>query len=344
MKILYITCLNSEKEKYDGERIKNTLIFNSLKKYSDVDVIDFTTHKYWNIFKTFWCGLFKKKKYDYIFISKDPHGANIIRKVLSIGRVNPDKVVYFEIGPFLYSRIMEGSINKKTFIKDKLIIVETASMKEELESIGFERIDIFPNFKPIFEIPFNEQQYPKETLKLVYLSRIEDKKGIYDLVDCLKTINEDKTLFTLDVYGRPQNKNEEERIYKIDKELPYVSYKGKIDIDGPEAYKELSQYDLHVFPTKYSEGFPGTIIDFFIAGVPTLASSFKRSNDILTDKDSIIFEQYSKEDLLKTLRFIYDNQTELIELRKHSFDRRKDYSVQAFERYLEQLLDRLNGK
>ncbi|MCR4661085.1 MAG: glycosyltransferase [Clostridia bacterium] len=337
MRILYLTCLISKKEKYDGERIKNTLVFDSLKKISDVDVIDFTKNKYINVFKTFWVTFFKKKKYDYFIISKDPHGANVIQKILNITRIPSSKIIYFEIGPFLYDRILNGSIKKETFINDRLIVVETKSMKRELESLGFKNVDVFPNFKSIYNIKFNDKKYPKNVLNLIYFSRIEDQKGIYDLIECLKEINEHAIKYTLDVFGRPQNKNEEERIVDICNKYSYLNYKGKLDINGSNSYEQLSRYDLHVFPTKYAEGFPGTIIDFFIAGVPTLASSFARAKDILSSNDSIIFKQGDRKDLLNKLKYIYENQSLLSVLGKNSYCRKDEYSIKAFDLYLSKI-------
>ena len=336
--ILYIAYLNSEKEKYDGERIKSTFIYDSLKKKANVDVINLSVHKLFNTFRIFWCALFKKKKYDLVIISKDPHGANIIQKILKFVKYPSSKINYFEIGPFLYDRILNGSIKKETFIKDKLIVVETLSMKNELVSLGFDNIDVFPNFKPVYSIKFNEQKYPKDTLNLVYLSRIEEQKGIYDLIDCLKVLNKDKLKFRLDIYGRPQTKFDEDKLNQLVAGCEYINYLGKIDINCAEAYEQLSKYDLHVFPTKYSEGFPGTIIDFFIAGVPTLASTFARSNDILKETDSILFKQFDNEDLSNKLKYIYSNQNILSKLRKESFKRSNKYSIEAFDLYLEKVL------
>lgn len=341
MKILYLTCLISKKEKYDGERIKNTYIFNSLKQVAQVDTIDFTKSKYFNVLKTLWVGIFRKKKYDLFIISKDPHGANVIQRILNFAKVPSNKIVYFEIGPFLYDRILKGSIKKETFINDRLIVVETNSMKNELKSLGFENLDVFPNFKNICKVSFNEKQYPKNTLNLVYFSRIEEEKGIYDLIDCLKSINQQSLKFTLDVFGRPQNNTEEKRILDLCRQNSFVDYKGKLDLIDDKSYKVLSKYDLHVFPTKYPEGFPGTLIDFFIVGVPTLASSFARANDILTKNDSIIFKQGDNNDLTNKLKDIYSNQSLLVELGKNSYQRKDEYSVNAFNMYLKKLLDNI---
>lgn len=338
-KILYISCLNTLKEKFDGERIKCTLIYDSLKKYTDLSLINLSKHKIINTLAIFFKTLFCKKKYDYVVISKDAHGANIIQKILKLSRYPLDRVVYFEIGPFLYDRILNGSVKKETFIKNKLIVVETESMKEELQSLGFERISVFPNFKPICRIDFNEQKYPKDVLKLVYLSRIEEPKGIYDLIDCLTKLNNEKTRFTLDVYGRPQTKDEENRIRELSDKYDFVNFLGMMEVGNKESYEKLSNYDLHVFPTKYREGFPGSIIDFFIAGVPTLSSSFARSHEILSEKDSIIYKQGDNADLSNQLAYIYDNQDKLVDLRKNSFARREQYSVESFEKFLEVLLE-----
>lgn len=338
IKVLYISCLNTSKEKFDGERIKCTLIYESLKKFVDLSVINLSTHKIINTLAIFFKGLFGKRKYEYIVISKDAHGANIIQKILGLARYPSNRIIYFEIGPFLYDRILNGSIKKKTFIKDRLIVVETDSMKKELESLGFERISVFPNFKPICRIDFNEQVYPKDVLHLVYLSRIEEPKGIYDLIDVLVLLNKDKVRFVLDVYGRPQNKDEEAKITELSNKYDFINFMGMMEVGSKESYEKLSSYDLHVFPTKYREGFPGTLIDFFIAGVPTLSASFARAHEILTDKDSIIYKQGDNEDLLNKLNYIYNNQNILKDLRLNSFARRDMYSVEAFEEYLRCLI------
>ena len=172
---------------------------------------------------------------------------------------------------------------------------------------------------------------------MVYLSRIEEPKGIYDLIDVLVLLNKDKVRFVLDVYGRPQNKDEEAKITELSNKYEFVNFLGMMEVGSKESYEKLSIYDLHVFPTKYREGFPGSIIDFFIAGVPTLSASFARAHEILTDKDSIVYKQGDNKDLFNKLNYAYNNQRVLKELRLNSYARRDMYSVEAFEEYLSQL-------
>lgn len=337
-RIIYISGLNKKRRKYDGERIKNTLIFKSLIKKYDVTLINLSVLKILRTMKIFIYALFGKKKYDYVIISKDPHGANIIHRVLKLVKYPFNKVIYFEIGPFLFDRINNGSIKIETFINDRLIVVETPSMKRELESLGFKNIDVFPNFKPVVNIDFVTKKYPIDTLNLVFLSRIEEPKGIYDLIDVLSIVNNQNIKYRLDVYGRIQSNEDKQKLENYLKKFSFVQYKGKMDVGSVESYRKLSEYDLHTFPTKYAEGFPGSIIDFFIAGVPTLASSFARAHEILSSDDSIIFEQFNNNDLLNKLEYIYKNQDILLSLRENSYKKRHMYSTESFEEYLDKII------
>lgn len=337
-KILFIGSLNTKKFKYDGERIKSTIMFNVLRKNFETSLVNLSTHKIVNTLRLFFIGLFYRNKYEKVVLSKDPHGANIIIKILRFTRFPLSKIYYFEIGPFLYDRIINGTIKKETF-DDIKIIVETKSMKPELESVGVKVYDIFPNFKHIIDVPFLEQKYPKKILKLIYFSRIDEMKGVYDLMEVVNELNKDNTIFDLDIFGIESYNYDESRFKQLLASGKGIEYKGKIDLSSEKEYSLLSTYDLHVFPTKYPEGFPGTIIDFFIAGVPTLSSTFKRAYDILTDSDSFFFEKSSKDNLTKKLMFIYNNQTILYEKRLSSFKRREEFSVGKFEHYIKKLLD-----
>lgn len=338
LSILYISGLNKKRRKYDGERIKNTIIFKTIKKKYNVSLINLSIFKVINTIRIFLNGLFLKRKYDYIVISKDPHGANIIHKLLKLAKYPSNKIIYFEIGPFLYDRILNGSIKIETFINDKLIVVETPSMKKELESLGFNNIDVFPNFKPEVQIDFLKKKYPTNVLELVFLSRIEEKKGLYDLIDTLALLNSKVVRFRLSIYGRIQSKEDANRLNEYLKKYSFLEYKGKLDVGSKNSYIELSNYDLHTFPTQYTEGFPGSLIDFFIAGVPTISSSFARAHEILSQNDSIIYKQFDNKDLYNKLEYIYQHQELLIKLRKNSFEKRKQYSVTSFENYLDEIL------
>lgn len=333
-KILYIASTNTKKNHFDGERIKSTLIFDTLNKYFVTDLINLSRFKIFNTLKIAFISCFFKKKYSKIIISKDPHGANIIHKIFKFYKVDFTKVYYFEIGPFLYDRILAGNINKNTFLYDKLIIVETNSMKDELASLGFKNLIVFPNFKKIPSLDLIQQNYPKKSLKLVYFSRIEEMKGIYDLINAIKIVNSESIKYELDIYGLLMSKKDKIHLNELIKNTNEIKYKGTFNIKNESSYKILQQYDLHAFPTKYAEGFPGSLIDFFISGVPTISSTFRRSGDILSEQESYFFKQNDIDDLIYQLNSIYENQNTLNLKRKNTYLKKDNYSIEKFNEFV----------
>ena len=70
-------------------------------------------------------------------------------------------------------------------------------------------------------------------------------------------------------------------------------------IEGIDSYYRLQQYDLHVFPSRFVfECAPGSIMDMFIAGVPSLSSTFKSAESLYLIV-ILSFEQGNYDDLVK---------------------------------------------
>lgn len=337
--IMYIASLNTKKDRFDGERIKSTLIYESLIKFTKIfSLINLSKNKVLSVIKLIIVSLFCKHKIDYFVISKDPRGAKIIEKILNFCLVNHKKRIYFEIGPFLYDMLSKKNVNPSLFSKNKYVVVEAKSMKKELELFDFKNILIFPNFKRKPSVTIEKKNYPKKIVKLIYLSRIEEQKGIYELVDAVKVVNKIDVKYELDIYGMFMSKSDETRLFDEIKGQNEISYKGKLDMSQESSYGIISKYDLHVFPTWYDEGFPGTLIDFFFVGVPTISSSFLRSKDILSNEDSFIYKQHNKADLIKSLRYIYENQDLISKKGAKTFELGNLYTSVSFDAFIKELI------
>ena len=335
-KVLYIASLSTKNDKYDGERIKSTLILSALEKKAIVKTLNLSKHKLLTTIRLVFYSLFRKNHFDNIVISKDARGAKIIHSILRKCSVYMKKVVYFEIGPFLYDIIETNNGLKTLFLEDGCIIVETEMMKNDLIKFGFTNVVVFPNFKQIPSLSLTKKQYPKKVLNIVYFSRIEEMKGIYDLIEVIKRVNKTGVKYTLSIFGMFQTKNDKKRIEQLEND--YIHYNGKLDLTLSDNYYLLSKYDLHAFPTKYGEGVPGSLIDFFILGIPTISSNFARSADILTEKDTFFFEQGNKMALEEMLEYIYKNQNSIVEKGVFSYEKRKAYSFEAFEAFLGKIM------
>ena len=112
---------------------------------------------------------------------------------------------------------------------------------------------------------------------------------ILDAVNKINTSYQDK--FIVDFYGPIEDNYDKEYMRKVDS-LPNVSYKGFIDLRNEKNYDVLASYDIMLFPTYWhGEGFPGIIIDAFIAGLPVIASDWSLNAEIIEDgKTGIIID------------------------------------------------------
>lgn len=164
------------------------------------------------------------------------------------------------------------------------------------------------NFREVSSIQKVEKLNDGKNLFVVFLSRITNIKGIFDLINVINSINDVHKMsnIKLSIYG-------ELELNKMDTKLFYNSlnesiiYKGSIDNDL--VIKELSKYDLFIFPTRaIGEGTPGVISEAFLAGVPVLSSNFPQAKLLLkNDYNSSLFRMFDIQDLKNKLTRILLN-------------------------------------
>lgn len=161
-------------------------------------------------------------------------------------------------------------------------------------------------------------------LKLVFLSRVMRLKGIFELMEVVNKINNAQIKITLDIYGDLDfNSSDLDQFYSSLNNQ--IVYKGSIDNNN--VIKTLSLYDLFVFPTNaVFEGTPGVIAESLIAGTPILSSNFPQARYLLEDGyDSILFEMFSVEDLIKKLGYVVENKEVLAQMRENALKSGKKY-------------------
>ena len=206
--------------------------------------------------------------------SRAPYIVSVFCNILNLKR----RLVYFVPGGN-FADEMKVSSNKKikAFKRFEYLAVQANYIENDLRELGFNNTIVVPNFKKIIYTPVTNRTYDSN-LKLVFISRIKKEKGVDYLVEAIKQINDPR--ISLDFYGTilpPYSVDyfESLRNYKIE-------YKGFLDLTQIEGYQKLSEYDVLVFPTFFKgEGFPGTLLDSFIAGVPAIATDYHANGEII---------------------------------------------------------------
>ena len=341
-KMLFIASLPNKAHYFDGERNKSRDVLNALfltNKYK-IKTIDYTKNKYLQTIKMLLLLLFIK--IDCIFISKCLVGGSTAVHIIKtfFGRRYKNKIYFYLIGNGAI-----GHDGKKIYKEDmsfcKHIIYESPQVIKDLDI----KTDssVFACIKPNFNIGLKTKKYKKgNSLNLIFFSRIHPDKGLDDAINAVLSVNNilGKNALYLDIAGGVSNKKEtidySKRIIEICNKHDCLNYlELSLRIEGESSYFKLQKYDLHLFPSKFAqECAPGSVIDMFIAGVPTLSSNFPSSRFIMNDENSFFFEQGNVNDLVAQLLFIYNNPNILESKRELSYLERLKYNYDEFLNHL----------
>lgn len=307
-KVLYIATTADHRNRLDGETIKCKLLKEYLNEIKGIKVFSVDTDNWKkHIFKLIILILFYFFKCDDIVVSSADKGANIILNFFR--KIHTHKnIYYFVIGGSLSRNIKEKKWNIKTYTRIKHIFVESNTLKNELNELKIENIDIVNNFRKVKKFKNNYKKC--KNVKFVYFGRVIKEKGIEEAIKLINRLNSENIKCTLDIYGQCK----EEYLYIIQKNFnDCINYHGAIKPDCKTEYEILSQYDVFIFPTEYSgECLPGALIDCYISGLAVLASNWKYAKEyILDNENGKIFKYMDYEDMYnKAKEMIKDNSIE----------------------------------
>lgn len=217
--------------------------------------------------------------------------ANIRPFFKVISKIWPQrKYIYWVIGGNLSQRIENGPYKVNDFDCFNAILVEGHKMVGDLESLGIKNVKVVPNFKDTSLMPdISGKSIRKETtLKCVFFSRIIPSKGVEIILDTCRKLQSRDLNFTIDFYGEIASDYKADFMTAVNS-LENVSYKGLLDFYSRDGYKKLSEYHLTLFPTFWEgEGFPGVIVDSYIAGVPVLASDWNFNGELIDSETGFL--------------------------------------------------------
>jgi glycosyltransferase involved in cell wall biosynthesis len=248
MKILVIGNFGYTTNQLDGQTIKTRSVYELFKKSFQDEVSFFDTQ---SLKKTRF-GLLKllvmMAKANMLIILPAQNSLKFIFPIIVFFKqLFRFRVYYFVVGGWLVKYLKN---NKKiTFLLKKIdgIFTETALMKKELrDSFSIEKVCVFPNFRNIESEIIKVPEKKENKLKLVFYSRINKLKGIDIIIDFMKSTTLD---ITIDFYG-PIFQDDKTYFENRIQDVSNIKYKGVLNSET--AYLTLSQYDLLILPTQYS--------------------------------------------------------------------------------------------
>lgn len=249
-----------------------------------------------------------------VVISANPGSADTLIQFIKKLHLK-NECFYWVVGGAFHNTVKKGILQASTYDFLKGIFVQGQSMVDSLAESGLHNAVYVPNSKIIDH--YGEKQ-PKQDDKthFVFLSRVEEYKGCTDIMKSVDALNEMGYRGKFDVvfYGRESESADYAKEFQalIDSH-PEAEYKGLLNLRDTQNYDELAKYDVMLFPTYWQgEGFPGIVIDAYIASLPIIASDWNLNKDVIEDDvTGWIIPTHDVEALTNRMKYAIDHPEEV---------------------------------
>lgn len=296
-----------------GESMKNHLFIDRFREVFDkVITVDIVAPKKrpWCIAKMVWVVLTHPNCPVAMSVSIDT-GDKVLHWLQKLGC---KKIYYWAVGGTMHEKLASGKYSLDNYKKIKAIYVQSQRIVDGLKKLGISNAIHVNNSKRIDYLP-DISRRNNDKLRFVFVSRVHPDKGCAMIVNCTKRLNEMgyANKLIVDFYGKIDARYAV--FLPMIEPIENVSYKGFLDLTGRGGYDILATYDMMLFPTYWDgEGFPGVVIDAYIAGVPIIASNWNCNEDVVNEKTGVIIPHHNEDALFETMKAALDGKYDLKQL------------------------------
>ena len=205
------------------------------------------------------------------------------------------------------------------------IIVLAGTFKNQIEELGVssDKIRVITtgiNLKDFSNVKtsFNEG---KSHFNILFLSRIEEAKGIKEFIESLPLVLRNYNNITYHIAGSGsyfETVKNHPIVFSNDQYFKFHGY-----VRGHEKLKLLKSADLFVFPS-YGEGCPVSVLEALAVGLPIIYTEVGALPDILkNNKNGIKVKKHSSKEIADAIISLLNDETLRIKISKNN----RNYSV-----------------
>ncbi|HTE00562.1 MAG TPA: glycosyltransferase, partial [Mucilaginibacter sp.] len=290
----------------DHSHFSPALVRRIWKDVPGFDVVH--VHAWWNLVSVFSCWIALIRGVPVVI---SPRGT--LSPYSFINKNNlPKKLIHHLLGKHLLKRCS--------------FHVTSEREKAAIESITHpKRIVTIPNFIELPEKVSNSAPKPSRLLKLIFFSRIEEKKGLDILLNALATVTAPYHL-TIAGDGKPEYIDELKSIAEQNGISPSLSW---IGFQGANKFDLLQQHDLMILPS-YDENFGNVVIESLSMGTAVLVSKNVGLADYVAENDLGWVCELDKGDISRAIDAIYNDTEKLTAIRQQAPAKiRNDFNEKA---------------
>lgn len=317
----------------DGQTVKTKILYEELKKsgYDNIYCVD-TYYNNTNKVKLMWDSIKCVFKCKTIIVLLSGKGMSVYFPMMYYAKkIFHRRVFHDVIGGNLTTYVDKYPEYKKYLSSFDENWVEFGKLKESLEMRGIMNCIVIPNFKRLNTELANLEIDTSSMRKFCMFSRVMKEKGMTDAIEAVSKFNDshDKK-FLLEIWG-PIDDTYKDEFEELLKKYPSdVNYKGKVDYS--QSVETLTNHLALLFPTYWKgEGFPGTIVDAYAAGLPVIASEWNANAELIDNFETgWVFPNEKIKDLDESLDWAYNNLDKMISMRLHCKDMANKYQPDMY--------------
>lgn len=328
--------------------IKDSITFPFEYFYRGVRIQDSAVNRLFSVFiipfdyLRFYIKL-KRNKYCVVILNTSLGKTGIIRdsffiQILKFCRVR--FIVFFrgiDYKIFEYVKQKWLKLFFNTFLQADKIIVLSYDFKNALVKLGYpndiivETTVVDTNLVADLLIEKIAEKQKSKNQKILFLSRLEKSKGIYELINAFRVINKKYEETTLHICGTG---SEQDFIKK------YITNDRNIHLIGfvTEDLKKAEYLNSHLFILpSYHEGLPNCILEAMAFGLPVITTKVGGIPDIFEHGiNGILLEKVEEQKIVEAIEYLLQNDNLRIKIATNNFQ----YASKYF--YKEIVIDRLS--
>ena len=233
----------------------------------------------------------RSQKPDLIYFSFSPKGYSFYRDTFYVFLIKlfKKKLVIHLHGKGVKVNTKNNSLRKKLYhlvFKNLYVICLSEKLVNDIEDVYLSKPFIVPNgIEPLKQSNDHKNHDFEGAPQILCLSNYMKDKGILELIDALKILNNKGYIFNARLVGAP-----------IDLTIDFLrnlinsqNLSGCVEMIGPlygtDKNNELKKADIFVFPSK-NEAFPLVILEAMQSGLPIVSTSDGGISDMIIDNET----------------------------------------------------------
>lgn len=175
------------------------------------------------------------------------------------------------------------------YTKSDAVIILAEKFKSVLINYGFDpkKIEVTRTMFVKDDIMPKTSSHDQKTLKFLFLARISYQKGVIDIVDAIKLLNDKGVTVSVDLFGHYADEDIKlEAKTKIKTHGLESQIKINDFIAGAAKYKKLSEADVFLFPTYHDEGCPNSIIEALASGLFIISTPIGAIDEMVINEEN----------------------------------------------------------